>query len=161
MDPFILSSIFISIAFFVILLFNIKMKSKIIKYSFLILTLVFLITIGVLDTNFVYNSLEAIITYLWYPNYLLFVLNILFSIIILLYTLLNDKMLIIKKIASYIFFCISFSCYITFLRLDIDPTLYSSLYKSSSLTVMRIVSVSAFLWLIINIVLKIRGKNEK
>ena len=161
MDPFILSSIFISIAFFVILLFNIKMKSKIIKYSFLILTLVFLITIGVLDTNFVYNFLEAIITYLWYPNYLLFVLNILFSIIILLYTLLNDKMLIIKKIASYIFFCISFSCYITFLRLDIDPTLYSSLYKSSSLTVMRIVSVSAFLWLIINIVLKIRGKNEK
>ncbi len=161
MDPFILSSIFISIAFFVILLFNIKMKSKIIKYSFLILTLVFLITIGVLDTNFVYNFLEAIITYLWYPNYLLFVLNILFSIIILLYTLLNDKMLIIKKIASYIFFCISFSCYITFLRLDIDPTLYSSLYKSSSLTVMRIVSVSAFLWLIINIVFKIRGKNEK
>ena len=160
-DPLIISSIILSICFLVILLYNIKLKNKIINYLFLGLSLVNIILIMILDSNFIYEFLKAIITYIWYPNYLIFVIVNFINIIILMITLLNKKINIISKIINYILFSISFSCYLIFLRLDIDVTLYSSLYQTKSLILMRIVSISFLIGLLVKFIMKVRGKNEK
>ena len=160
-DPLILSSIIMSICFLVILLYNIKLKNKIINYSFLIIGLVNIILIIIIDSNFIYDFLKAIITYLWYPNYLIFVIVILINLVLLIISLLNNKMNIINKIINYLLFIISFFCYISFIRLDIDIDLYSSLYQNNSLTIMRIVTISFLIGSLVKVLIKVGGKYEK
>ena len=160
MDPFIVSSVILAMAFLVILLINFKLKSKIIKYSFLIYFIIFLFLIIFYDNSFVYEFLKQIITYLWYPSYLLFVITVICDIIIIIYTLFRDKLNIISKIINYINFLIGFACYIIFLRLNIDPNIYSEYYKSNSLTIVRITTITFLISLLVNVIIKIRGKYE-
>ena len=157
----ILSSIFLSICFFIVLLCNLKMKNKIIHSLFLIFGLIYIILILIFDNNFIYPFLKSTITYIWYPNYFIFVLVIISSVVILIITLLNNKKSKLFKIISYFLFSICLACYIIFLELDIDPNLYSSLYQKNSLFLMRIVTISFLIWLLICIYVKVRGKNEK
>lgn len=161
MSPFIYSSILLAICFFILLLFNYKLKKKSINYLFLIFSLVYLIIIILLDDEFVYQFLRSVITYIWYPNYLIFVIVILFSIIILMITILNNQKNRLLSIISYLLFSICLSCYIIFISLDIDPTLYSSIYQENSLILMRTVTISLLIWILIQIYVKVRGKNEK
>ena len=161
MDPFIISSIILAIAFLTILLFNFKLKSKVIKYSFLIYFSLFLLLIILYDNNFVYEFLKQMITYLWYPNYLLFVITVICDIIIIIYTLFKEKLNNVSKIINYINLLIAFACYIIFLRLNIDPNIYSEYYKSTPLMLVRITTISFLISLIINIIIKIRGKYEQ
>lgn len=162
-DPFIISSIILAISFFVILIINNKLKSKTIKYLFLILSLIFLVLITIFDNNYVYLLLKNLITYIWYPNYLIFVTVILLSDIILIHTGFNNKLSIKRKILNYLIFSISFSCYIIFLRFNIDITSYSSLYQSNSLIILRIESISFIAWFILTIIFKVidRSSYEK
>ena len=93
----------------------------------------------------------------------MFVTTIIFSIIILITSLLK-KISFNNKIINYIFFCLNFICYISFIRLDIDVEIYSSYYDFNSLLILRISSISFIVWLIINIIFKFlnkRGKYEK
>lgn len=162
-DPFIISSIILAITFLFILIINQKIKSRVINISFLILSLVYLILIIIFDNNYIYDLLKLFITYFWYPNYLVFVTTILISIIILIYTILKKKLSFKRKIINYSLFCITFPCYITFLRLDLDPSLYSDLYQMNSLIILRIVVLSFLIWLILTIIFKLidRGIYEK
>jgi len=158
----ILSSIILGLALFLILFFNsYAFKNKKIKYLYILFSLVFLLLIIILDNSFIYEFLKTVIKYLWYPNYLLFVISVLCSIILLLYTLLKKEMFLINRVINYLLFCISYSCYLIFISFDIDPLLYSSLYQDKSLIVMRIETITFLITLIINIILKIRGSNEK
>ena len=160
-NPVSIISIIISVSLFIILFFNNSFKSKIIRYSFIIYLIIFLLLIILFDNLFIYDFLKSVITYILYPDYLLFVITILFSIIILLLTLFNNKIKIINKILNYIIFVIAFSCYNIFISFDIDTTIYSELYQNKSLITMRVMTISMLLWIIINIILKIRGKYEK
>ena len=160
-DPFIISSIILAFSFIFILICNQKLKSKAIKLSFLVLAIIFLILLLVYDTSYVYELLKCFITYFWYPNYLLFVSTVLISIVILIYTILNKKLKIYEKIANYLLFCISFPCYITFQRLDIDPKIYSSLYEYPSIMITRIVTISFMVWLIITLIFKLVSRRSR
>ena len=163
MDPFIISSIILAISFVFILILNQKLKSKIIKISFTIFSLIYLILILIFDNKFLYEFFKAIITYLWYPNYLLFVITILMSIIVLIYSILKKRLPFRNKVINYLLFSILFSCYIIFQRLQIDTDLYSSLYSSNSLIILRITSITFIVWFILNIIFKLldRSKYEK
>lgn len=154
-DPFIISSIILAICFVFILISNHILESKIIKYAFLILSLIFLTLILIFDNNYIYSLLKSIITYLYYPNYLLFVTTILISIIILIYTLIKKKIMFKQKVINYLFFGLCFSLYIIFLRLDININLYSNLYKSPSIIITRITTISFLIWLITTIIFKL------
>lgn len=162
-DSVIIISIVLALCFFAILICNNKFKSKVVKFSFLILSLFYLGSILLFDSSYVHELLKSLITYIWYPNYLIFVCVILISIFILIYTLLKKKMDLKIKIMNYFIFCLDFVCYITFIRLKIDVTSYSSLYSLKSLVIMRIVTISFLIWVIVRLVLKgiKRGKNEK
>ena len=142
MDPFIISSLILAISFFFILLCNLKLKSKIISISFLVLSLVYLILIVLFDNNYIYQVLKALITYLWYPNYLILVTVVLLSIFNFIYTVIKKKQNKIIKIVVYLEFCLTFVCYLTFLRLGINENSYVSLYSTNSLILMRIVTIS-------------------
>lgn len=159
-DPFIISSIILAISFVFILICNHKLKSKIIKVSFLFLSILFLILITIFDNNYIYELLKVVIIYLWYPNYLMFVTTIFISIIILIYSLVRKKISFKRKILNYILFGISFASYITFLRLDIDTSLYTSLYSNSSLILLRIVTISSTIWIFITIIFKLIEKRK-
>ena len=161
-DPFMISSIIFALAFFFILLYNNTLKNKIVNIMFLSLSLIYLILIIIFDNNYIYELLKALITYIWYPNYLLFVTTILFSIFIFIFTLLK-KINLKQKILNYSLFCLNFSYYIIFLRLNIDLKSYTSFYSSNSLLVLRISSITMIVWFILTFIFKIieRGKNEK
>lgn len=159
-DPFIISSIILSFSFILILIFNNKIKSKIIKYSFLILSIIFLILITFFDNKYIYDLLKLIITFIWYPNYLIFVLIIIISIINLIYTLIK-KISLKRQIFNYLLFGICFSIYISYLRLDINTSLYSSIYSDNSLILLRIVSITFIIWIIITIIFKLIDRSNK
>ena len=116
----------------------------------------------IFDNKYIYDFLKFLITYIWYPPYLLFVTTILFSIINFIYTMFK-KLSSKRKIINYLLFCLNFSCYITFLRLNIDLNSYTSYYANNSLTVLRITSISLLVWLILSIIFILidRSKNEK
>ena len=162
-DLFIISSLLLAISFFIILIINTKVKSKTIKYLFLILSLIFLVLITIFDNHYVYLLLKSLITYIWYPNYLIFVSSILISNIILIYTCLNNKLSIKRKIINYLIFSISYTSYIIFSRLNIDINSYSSLYQNNSLTILRIETISFLTWFILTIIFKLidRSSYEK
>ena len=162
-DPFVISSIILAIAFLFILFYNLKLKNKWIKLIFLLLAICFFITIIILDNNFIYDLLRSVITYFWYPNYLIFIITILLSIIIFMYTLLNKNIKTKTKIKNYILFSLVFSLYIIYLRQNIDTSLYTSLYSDISLILMRIVTIMFTIWIIVTIIFKIvdRGRDEK
>ena len=157
-DPFIISSIILSLTFLFLLILNNTLKNKLLKVIFLILAFIFLILIFIFDNNYIYELLKNIITYIWYPNYLLFVSTIIFSIILFIYTLLKN-ITFLEKIINYIFFCISFSCYITFLRLNIDLNSYTS-YYTKGLVIPRIISITFIIWLFITIILKFLNRRQ-
>ena len=156
-----LVSIILAISFFLILIYNTKLKNKFIKIVFMILAICFLISILVLDNAYVYELLKSIITYFWYPNYLIFVTTILISVIIFIFTLLKKKLKLIKYIKNYLLFIVVFPVYIIYLRQEIDTTLYTSLYSKTSLTLMRIVTISFTIWLIVTIILRIKDRGKK
>ena len=160
MDPLIIISIIMSICLLTILMYNTKLQNNIIKYSFVFLGFMFSILIIVLDNKFIYQFLKAIITYLWYPNYLIFVIVILINVISLIVSFFN-KNNIINKIINYILFIISFACYIIFYSYDIEVNLASSLYQVKSLILMRIVTISSIIGIIVKLFMMMRGKNEK
>ena len=160
MDPLIIISIIMSICLLTILMYNTKLQNNIIKYSFVFLGFMFSILIIVLDNKFIYQFLKAIITYLWYPNYLIFVIVILINVISLIVSFFN-KNNIINKIINYILFIISFACYIIFYSYDIEVNLASSLYQVKSLILMRIVTISSIIGIIVKLFIMMRGKNEK
>ena len=161
MNPFIISSIILSIAFLIILLTNFKVKSKIIKYAFIIYSFIFLFLIILYDNNFIYDFLKQIITYIWYPSYLLFVVTIICNICITIYTLYKEKINMISKVINYINFIVSLLCYNIFLVLKIDPSLYSEYYQTNSLLLVRITTISFLGGLIFNIIIKIIANNKK
>ena len=160
-DPFVISSIILAFSFFFILICNLKLKNKWIRITFLILSIAYLVSIFVFDNNFITDLLTSLITYIWYPNYLIFVTIVIISIIILLITLFKKKMKLKYKIINYLLFCFMFAIYIIYLRQGIDTSLYSELYSKISLIILRTASIFFLGWLIITIIFKIGDKYEK
>ena len=161
-DPFIISSIILSLTFLFLLIFNNFYKKKALKILFFSLSIIYLTVIFFFDYKFIYELLKVFITYIWYPNYLLFVLNVILSIIILIYTLFKEKNYLIK-IINYCIFSLNTACYIIFQRLNINLDSYVSLYSDNSITILRISSFSIVIWLVLAIIFRLlkRGKNEK
>ena len=157
--PFIMFILLI-ISFLVILIMNNKKNSKVVKYSFIIYGVIYLFLIVLLDNSYIYEFLKALITYIWYPTYLLFVVTVIISIVLFIYSILSKKIDILSKIVNYIFFLCSFVCYNTFLSLKIDPLIYDELYSSNSLLLMRINNIVFIVTIILNIILRMRGKYD-
>ena len=157
----IIGIIILALSLFIILLTNYKLKNKIITTLFFVYSLLFLILILFFDNNFVIVFLRNLITYIWYPNYLVFVVITIFTIINLIFNGLKQKNFF-KSIADYLLFIIAFTSYLIFQTLNIDITSVSNLYSNSSLILLRTTTISFVTWIIINIILKIVGdKNEK
>ena len=161
MDPFIISSIILSASFFIALIFNYKLKNNIIKYSFLGYSFIFLLLVFLSDNNFIYQFLKQVITYVWYPSYLLFVITVIINILIFIFTLLLKKVNLVSRIINYFNFIISVPCYTIFLRLGYDPSIASEYYQNNVLSLVRIVTISFLISLICNIIIRIRGMYEK
>ncbi len=162
-DPFIISSFIFAITFFLILLLNHTLKNRLLKLVLLLLGFTCFVLILVFDNPYIYQLLRFLIAYFWYPDYLTFVTVILLSVLIFIYTILREKKSLLKKILNYIMFSIAFCTYIIFQRIDINPESYTSLYSSDSLIVMRILTISFAVWILITIIINIikRGKDEK
>ena len=165
MNPFIISSIILSIAYIVILIINIKLNNKKINNLFLVYSIVYLLLILLFDHNFIYQFFKELISYIWFPNYLSYVITNIIIIIIFIFTLIKKKKnnynFKFNRIISYILFVISFVCYNIYQSLGIDSSIYSEYYSNNSMILVRITSISFIIWLICTIILKIRGKYEK
>ena len=159
-NPYIICNIIISIVFLILLIFNYTFENKIIKTIFTIYSTIFLILILFFDNEFIYQFLKSIITYIWYPNYLIFVVTVIITLIIFIYTINKKYMKKSNTIINYILAIITFICYNMFNTLGINTSLYSELYKTVPLTIMRVTTISFIIWLIVTFVLKIRRSHE-
>ena len=154
LNPYIICNIIVSIAFLILLIFNYTFENKTIKNIFIIYAILFLILILFFDHDFIYQ-------YLWYPNYVIFVMTTIIALIILVYTLLKKYMKKVNTIINYFLVIITFICYNMFNTLDIDPLVTSELYQVTPLVIMRVATISFMVWVIVTLVLNIRRKYEK
>lgn len=160
-DPFMISAIIIAIAFLVILVLNHFVKSKMIRFSFLLYAIIFIVLLLALDVSFIKEFLTTFITYFYYPNYLFFTISVLFSSSVLVYTLIKKNMDTKVKCLNYLLFIIHFASYLIYQRLNIDINVATSLYSANSLLVMRIVTISSIGWFILNLLLKLINLRKK
>ena len=158
---FIFTSIIIGLSLLVILIINSNIRNNIIKVSFLLFSIIFSIIILVFDTSYILTLLNYLIKTIWYPDYLIFVSISLISIIVLIYTLLNNKLFLKEKITNYSLFSINYSIYMIFNASNIDVTSYTSLYSSKSLLLLRMATISFLVWLILTLIFKILTKLKR
>ena len=160
-NPYIICNIIVSISFLILLIFNYTFENKIIKNIFVGYSVIFLILILFFDENYIYELFKFLVTYLWYPNYLLFVMTVVITLIILIYTLIKKYLKKNNTIINYILVTISFICYNMFNILNINSDINSELYSVIPLTIMRVTTISFAIWIIITVILKVWRKYEK
>lgn len=147
-------SIFLYLILLIILIINIKKKNFIIKCSYILIMLMLIGMILYFNEMLIDEFLEIIIRYLLYPKYISYVFSVIISIIILINSIISNKLSSVKKIFNYFFSIIIILSYIIFTSLDIDVYSNVALYSNKSLILLRIVSFSMLIYALLYIVNK-------
>ena len=82
-------------------------------------------------------------------------LIVLGSLIILLYSVYNDKLTNKQRIINYVFASWIIIDYIIFILLKLDVTSYNELYTGTSLTCLRFVTRGFLIWIVVLIISKV------
>ena len=91
----------------------------------------------------------------YFPSFSTFMLIVLGSLIILLYSVNNDKLPNNMRIVNYVFASWIIIDYIIFILLKLDVTSYIELYSGTSLTCLRFVTRGFTLWIAVLIIMKV------
>jgi len=137
-----------------ILIINLKEKNSFIKNAFILLFFLLAVTFLIYNQGIINDGLSFFIRYIYFPTSNSFVLTIFLTICILLYSLFNDKLANKIKIINYVFSSFLFVIYIVFMTLNIDMSLYNSLYSNPSLFLLRISTRSFVIWIVILSIIK-------
>lgn len=147
-------SLIVYLILVVILTINITEKSKIIKYSFLIL-LFFLLLMLLFSNDIVSDYIFSMfIRYLYYPTFSSVLFTIIVTMIIMLFNIFNDGISLKVRIMNYCFSSYILIAYIGYMLLNIDINSYIKLYSEESLSFLRYISRTFVIWMIANFTVK-------
>ena len=147
-------SVMVYFVLLIILVLNIDDKSKVIKNSFLILLISLFVALFFANEIVMDYLISIIIRYFYYPTFASIMATIIFTMIIFINSIYDDKMKDFLRIINYIFASYIFISFIIFMLLKVDVNSYNSLYDGNSLICLRYISRTFVIWLIINILFK-------
>ena len=133
----------------IILVINLKKNNRIIKFVFLLFFLAMIIMINVYDSSIIDFLIGQILRYIYFPSFYAYILTIIVSFFMLIYTVydgyMNDKI----RIINYIFGSLITLSYVVFLLQKVDTTSVGELYNGNALLCLRYVTRSFLIWLVI------------
>ena len=143
------------LVFLMLLVTNLNKKNKIVKGIFAVLIIIFLGILMRSNESVLDSVLAIIVRYIYFPSFSTFMLIVLGSLVILLYSVFNDKLPNTMRIVNYVFASWIIIDYIIFILLKIDVTSYIELFSGTSLTCLRLVTRGFLLWIVTIIAMKV------
>ena len=143
-----ISSIMVYFTLLIILVLNIEDKSKIIKYSFLLLLISLLVAFFIANELVMDYLISIIVRFWYYPTFSTIIAIVFITMILYIYNIFNDNIPEKRRIINYIFGSFIFIGYIMFMLLDVNINSYNSLYESDSLFGIRYITRTFMLWII-------------
>ncbi len=148
-------SLIFYLVFLMLLVTNLNKKNKIVKGIFAILIIIFLGILMRSNESVLDSVLAIIVRYIYFPSFSTFMLIVLGSLVILLYSVYNDKLPNRVRIVNYVFASWIIIDYIIFILLKLDVTSYIELYSGTSLTCLRFVTRGFTIWIATLIIMKV------
>ena len=142
------------LVFLMLLVVNLNKKNRIVKGIFAVLIIAFLGILMRSNETVLDSVLAIIVRYIYFPSFSTFMLIVLGSLIILLYSVYSDKMPNKMRMVNYVFASWIIIDYIIFILLKLDVTSYIELYSGTSLTCLRFVSRGFLLWVVTLVIMK-------
>lgn len=143
------SSLFIYFLLMLILVINMHKKNKIIKFIFIAIILAFIAVMLFVNEDIFNSILRLLVEYIYYPTFNNYLITLGIALVILGYSIFNDKLYDKERIINYIFSCLLIVSYIIFMVQGVDIYSYNSLYTGASLICLRYVTRTFILWLIV------------
>ena len=153
-----------SILLFLILFLNIKQNRKIVKVSFLVLSILLFLLLIIFNKyyfiNVVDEILKCIINFIYFPPIYVYLLMVLISFIIIIFTVFSKNISKSERIVNYAFFSLillDFTLFLYNIRVD-NINIYSnvSIYSSDLLlSILQISNILFIIWLFIILMFKL------
>jgi len=137
-----------------ILIFNLKEKNNFIRNAFIILFSLVVITFLVYNQEIINEGLRFFVRFIYFPTFNSYLVMILLTVCGLLYSIFSESLSNKFKVINYVFSSFLIVTYIIFMTLNVDVSLYNSLYSSSSLVWLRIGTRGFVLWGLILMVVR-------
>lgn len=154
MNVLIALSIMVYFVLLIILVLNITDKSKIIKYSFVIFMVSFIVLLFLVNEIIMDYIMSVIIRYWYFPTFSSILATVMISIFIFLFNILREDINDKERIINYIFASLILIAYVIFTIQNIDINSYNALYSDGSLLCLRYISRCFIVWIIIIIIIK-------
>ena len=142
------SSVMVYFILIIILVLNIDDKSKIIKYSFLLLLISLLVAFFVTNELFMDYLISIIVRFWYYPTFSTIIAIVFITMVLYIYNIFNDNIPDKRRIINYIYGSFIFIGYIIFMLLEVNVNSYNSLYDGDSLLCIRYITRTFILWLV-------------
>ena len=136
------------LVFLMLLVVNLNKKSKGVKIVFAALIIPFLAILMKSNDSVLDNVLALIVRYIYFPSFSTFMLIILGSLVILLYSVFTDKIPKTMRMVNYIFASWIIISYIIHILLKLDVSSYVELYTGTSLKCLRFATRGFLAWII-------------
>lgn len=148
----------VGVILFLFLLFNIKKKSLVIKMGISILLGLILLFISGGFADYVVDSVNSFIKYImnyyYFPSLAFYYIMTVVATGILIYTLINERMYVVKRIINYVFLSIYFTLFIGVMSYiisnKVELTLDYSIYKDD--VILSFIQISNFIFLLFLII---------
>ena len=154
MNVMIALSIMVYFILLLILVLNITDKSKIIKYSFVIFMISFIVLIFLVNEIIMDYIMSVIIRYWYYPTFSSILATVMISIFVFMFNILREDKEDKERIINYIFASLILIAFIVFTIQNVDINSYNALYSDNSLLYLKYISRCFVLWMIVTIIIK-------
>ena len=143
------------LVFLMLLVTNLNKNNKVVKGIFAGLIIIFLAILMRSNETVLDSVLALVVRYIYFPSFATFMLIVLGSLVILLYSVYTDKIPKKMRMVNYVFASWIIIDYIIFILLKLDVTSYIELYSGTSLICLRFVSRGFIVWVLVLIIMKL------
>lgn len=143
------------LVFLIILVTNLNKNNKIVKGIFAVLIIIFLAILMRSNETVLDSVLALVVRYIYFPSFATFMLIVLGSLVILLYSVYTDKIPKKMRMINFVFASWIIIDYIIFILLKLDVTSYIELYSGTSLICLRFVTRGFLVWIVTLSIMKV------
>ena len=143
------------LVFLMILVTNLNKNNKIVKGIFAVLIIIFLAILMRSNETVLDSVLALVVRYIYFPSFATFMIIVLGSLVILLYSVYTDKIPKKMRMINFVFASWIIIDYIIFILLKLDVTSFIELYSGTSLICLRFVTRGFLVWVVTLSIMKV------